>query len=281
MRKRIGFELLYLMVQALLVLSIQADTRILILGWNLESGDNDPHYIADQLEALEGYDLFGLTEVNAGNAQTYAEAVEWGEGAYGRESKFEYRVSDSGSGDRMMIVWDAARFDLIEIEELTQTSDGTNTYTLNDGNHRSPFVAEFHLQGTSTRFLFMVNHLARVNANLRQEQATGLTVWAQQQTLPILAAGDYNFDYNIDNGRGNAAFHNFVAPGVFDWVQPGRLEKTSLHPRYNGILDFFFVAHQPSHWQVDSKILFDGFTPPDDASKSDHRPVEGKVLIQN
>ena len=40
-----------------------------------------------------------------------------------------------------------------------------------------------------------VNHLARGNAELRQEQAKALRLWAADQELPIIGIGDYNFDF--------------------------------------------------------------------------------------
>ena len=73
----------------------------------------------------------------------------------------------------MMIVWDDKRFQKIgDKVELTSFDDGTVVHTLNNGTHRSPMFCKFKIRGTSTEFLFMVNHLARGNTNLRNKQAT-------------------------------------------------------------------------------------------------------------
>ena len=125
----------------------------------------------------------------------------------------------------------------------------------------------------------MVNHLARGNANLRNRQATGLSEWASQQNVPIIAVGDYNFDYSIDDGVGNQGFVNMTTPGVFEWVKPAELYQTGLHEKYYSILDFVFVANMPANWTVSSKILVDPEIT-DDANNSDHRAVQGVVCIE-
>jgi hypothetical protein len=43
-------------------------------------------------------------------------------------------------------------------------------------------------------FQFMVKHLARTDAEARKDQAKLLNKWSEQQTLPVLAVGDYNLD---------------------------------------------------------------------------------------
>jgi hypothetical protein len=41
----------------------------------------------------------------------------------------------------------------------------------------------------------------RSKADRRQEQASMLNLWASTQTLPIIAVGDYNFDWDVDQGE--------------------------------------------------------------------------------
>ena len=52
-----------------------------VVGWNVESGDNDRDVIAEQIAAFQGCDLVGLSEVREENADTYAAAAAVGEGA--------------------------------------------------------------------------------------------------------------------------------------------------------------------------------------------------------
>jgi len=68
------------------------------------------------------------------------------------------------------------------------------------GNVRAPLVAQLRLKPAGPEFLFMVNHLYRSNTEWRHEQARLLNAWARSQTLPVIAVGDYNFDWDVSNG---------------------------------------------------------------------------------
>jgi len=171
----------------------------------------------------------------------------------------------------MRIIWDNKRF-----EQIGQAQELQN---LNQGNHRAPLFVKLKMKGTNTEFLFMVNHLARANSQLRQTQATGLRTWAAQQTLPIIAVGDYNFDFSIDDGEGNQAFDNMLTGNTWTWVHPGRLYQTQLSRSYHSVLDFIFTANRPQTWTVDSRVVTEGFSDTDNDRRSDHRPLEGRVLI--
>ena len=247
--------------------------RILILSWNVESGDNNSSTIANQLESFEGYDLIGLTEVRLENAEDYTDAASEGEGAQNSsQTDFRHVVSNTGSNDRMMIIWDNKRFELVgQMQELNDLNP--------TGNHRAPMFVKLKLRGTGENFIFMINHLARGDADVRKQQAAGLKEWAENQNTPIIAVGDYNFDYDIDDGNGNDAMEQMLKDDVWKWIRPVRLYKSQASKRFNSVLDFIFVTNQPSTWQVDSWILSDGKQLKDDSEHSDHRPVECRILI--
>jgi len=250
-----------------------AQKRLLILSWNVESDDNTPATISKQLEEFEGYDLIGLTEVKPDNAAAYADAAAEGEGAKNSSYvEFNSVISTSGRSDRMMLIWDNTRFEPIgEMQELNELNP--------DSDHRSPMFVKLKLRNSNTIFIFMVNHLARGNADLRKMQAQGLQEWAQNEQLPIIAVGDYNFDYDIDDGQGNAAMSEMLQDDIWKWIRPDRLYKTQASPKFNSILDFIFIANQPNSWRVDSRILTDERQLTDDNQRSDHRPVECRILI--
>lgn len=69
-------------------------------------------------------------------------------------------------------------------------------------------------------FAIMLNHLARGKAEVRQVQAEGLREWAKAFELPLIAIGDYNFDYVFATEKGNSVFDLFMADDVFEWVVP-------------------------------------------------------------
>jgi endonuclease/exonuclease/phosphatase family metal-dependent hydrolase len=155
-------------------------------------------------------------------------------------------------------------------------------------------------------FHFMVNHLTRGNQLNRRRQAEGLRKWARDQDAPIVAAGDYNFDYDFRNLTGNQAMSIFMrreandgGKFVWDWVIPGiefeidgdddttrrvNLIGQLVDTNWDGngtsdsyrdsLLDFVFVAQEARDWAAESTVIVRSGDFPDDASSSDHRPVE-------
>lgn len=237
-----------------------------VVGFNVESGDASPMAIASQLSPIDGIDIWGFSEVaNAAWADIFEEAAEAGETG---NPNFETVFGTTGGADRLAIIYNADRFELLETQELDDINPS--------GRVRAPLMARLRDQQTNQEFWFMVNHLYRSRAEARHLQAAQLNDWAQQQTIPVVAVGDYNFDWDIpSNGaRRDQGFDNMIADDVFDWVEPTNILKTHCSNRFNSILDFIFLAHQAPTWQATSEILFpeDSYCP-DNSAKSDHRPV--------
>ena len=73
----------------------------------------------------------------------------------------------------------------------------------------------------------MVNHLHRTNPQKRHDQSHGIKEWAQQQPLPVITVGDYNYDWNIPTGHNrDVGFDLLLADGLFSWVVPSNLIRT-------------------------------------------------------
>ncbi len=238
-----------------------------VLSWNVESDGNDPDVIAKQLAEFSSYDIVALQEVRPDSCDKYVRAL--GESRRGINSK-------SGRSDRLLIVFDSSRLKLIESIEI----DEYDGHRLNDGNHRSPLIAIFEDQTTSKHFAFVTVHLARGNKTLRTEQAIGLTEWARKSSLPVVAAGDFNFDYDFNKKNGNEGFKAFMRDGIWTWVKPDPLVDTNWSDR-NGkdnypdsMLDFVFVAGAAKEWKAVCDVIVRDGDFPDDKSTSDHRPVE-------
>jgi endonuclease/exonuclease/phosphatase (EEP) superfamily protein YafD len=136
-------------------------------------------------------------------------------------------------------------------------------------------VARFRITGTTTEFLFMVNHLYRSRAARRHEQSQLLNAWARTQTLPIIALGDYNYDWSVQNGDTDhdAGYDLLTADGVFVWIRPATLRRTHCS-HHNSVLDFVFAAGDARTWDGLAEILpADPSYCPDDNTTSDHRMV--------
>jgi endonuclease/exonuclease/phosphatase family metal-dependent hydrolase len=242
--------------------------KLVVVSWNLESGESSDRTIADRVKTFQGVDLWGLSEV-AGDetARTFEEAAEDGENA-----DFRRVLGTTGGGDRLAVVYNATRFRLVAQEEIDH---------INQGNHRAPLVARLSEAATGREFLFMVNHLARGNSALRHRQGTLLNEWARRQTLPVIAVGDYNFDWEVAGGdrRHDRGYDNMTAGGAWAWVRPSRLVKTQCDASYNSVLDFVFVNQAASGWPATSVIIEEQGDCDDDEFKPDHRPVKAEFEL--
>jgi hypothetical protein len=247
--------------------------RLTVVGWNLESGGSSTTAIAERVRRFQGVDLWGLSEV-AGDStlKTFEAAAEDGE-----QADFQRLISLTGCGDRLGIVFNAARLEILRAEELHRVT--FNADEPPPGRcQRSPLVADFRDNRTKRRFLFMVNHLERSDIRLRRGQAQRLNEWVQTQTLPVIATGHYNFNWSVANGDRNhdAGFDRMVEDDHWAWVRPKTLIKTHCNPNYNRILDFVFVSVAARPFALTSEILQEANDCGLAAANPDYRPVKAE-----
>lgn len=292
------------------VSSVHAED-IKVLTWNVESNrdnrtTNNPAVIARKLKLLQStsgpYDLIGLTEVAASSAGTYTDAFAADGLAY------QAFLSASGNTDRMLILVRRDRF-TIEGNRAEELQNDGGSISFPGGSARQPFlVTVTDSKNDDLTFRFMVNHLNRGNSNSRQQQAKGLREWARRQSLPIVAVGDYNFDFDFRNLTGNPSMSMFMRldPAerglfVWNWIIPNatfaidgatdatrkiRLDVTFTDtnwydPQRDGfddfrdsLLDFIFVAGPARNWAARSNVIQLPGDFPDNDHTSDHRPVD-------
>jgi hypothetical protein len=116
----------------------------------------------------------------------------------------------------------------------------------------------------------------------RRQTAKALRLWVEDQTLPVIGIGDYNFDYDFHTQRGNAAFDEFLVDGHWRWVRPDPLVDTNWSDRDgdgkdnypDSCLDFTFLGGRALGWRAVSRVILRDGDFPDDEATSDHRPVE-------
>ncbi len=247
-----------------------------IVSWNVESGGAKPNVIAKQLAELPPCQIFALQEVDGDDIGRYGDAIR---AAHGKS--FRYLASYTGDRDRLMIAFDDDRLDLIESRELFEFGDRV----LNNWRHRSPLVCLFRDTTTDEQFYFVTVHLARGDEKLRTTQAKGLAAWAATNGKPTIAAGDFNFDYNFDDQKGNEGFDAMLADGTFTWAKPAKLVDTNWcdddrdgtddYP--NSCLDFAFTANMPAGTKATTEVIVREGDFPDDNSTSDHRALWVRV----
>ncbi|WP_413168204.1 endonuclease/exonuclease/phosphatase family protein [Capilliphycus salinus ALCB114379] len=249
----------------------QSATQLSVIGFNVESGDADPNYIANQyIKPIRGVDLWGFSEVqNQSWADRFESAIE-----INNQADFKSLLGTTGNADKLAIVYNSNQLNLIKKEELNQINIG--------GSVRAALVGHFQVKSTGQEFLFMVNHLYRTNDRSRHEQARLLNRWAQKQTLPIIAVGDYNFDWDVKNGdsKRDPGYDLLTENDVFTWVRPQEIIATHCSTRYNTVLDFVFISSRPKPISASSKILYpEADYCPDTPQKSDHRPVQATFVL--
>lgn len=185
-------------------------TKVTVVSWNVESGGSQAQTVAQRIRSMQGVDVWGFSEVqNDADASEFETAAEDGENA-----NFERITGTTGGADKLVIVYDGTRFDKVRQFELHDMNP--------NGRVRSPLVAHLRNRATGQEFLFMVNHLYRSNNTARHQQAQLLNQWARTQAFPVIAVGDYNFDWSVENGDQDhdLGYDNMVKDGVFTWVRP-------------------------------------------------------------
>jgi hypothetical protein len=206
-----------------------ATTPLTVMSWNVESGGADAVTIAGQIAAFDDVDLWGLSEVNDdGDALLYENGAEVGENAV-----FAGVTGTTGGGDRLVALYDDDRFDLLGSGELEQINVG--------GHVRASLVLTLEETATDLQFIFMVNHLYRTDDDARRTQATLLNEWASNQPLPVIATGDYNFDWDVSTGAHDLGYDLMVVGNVWQWIKPATLVTTQCSGdpcAFNSVLDF-------------------------------------------
>ncbi len=272
-----------------------------LLAWNVESNRpgqpqvSDADVIAGQLTGLLRADgtraqIVALSEVEPKTVDRYRRAV-----AEGLGGAVDFVTSASGGyadADTLMLAVDARRFRIDEVFELHRYAGIRANFTVDEESSsefgsvraRSPLIARLHDLATGRSFWLVTVHLARGEKELRADQARALRRWAAERNEPIVAAGDFNFDYDFTTGRGNPAYDAMLEEGTWEWVKPEPLVDSNWsEDRRKGlpgvdsypdsILDFVFVANAAKAWHGTSDVIVRAGDFPDDDRTSDHRPI--------
>ena len=247
-----------------------ADAQELVtVGWNLESGGARIQSIGSRVSNFQGVDLWGFSEVQ----ETWAESLE-DFAAQGESATYDGILGTTGGADRLLIVYNTDKVDLVSYEEL---------HSMNPQNRvRSPLVATFTIRGSGRQFKFMVNHLYRSNPQARIEQSTQLNAWGASQSLPVIAVGDYNYDWKVVGGETDhdQGYDRITTGDVFRWVRPSVLAQTQYSTSFApSVLDFVFIADGVSALTGASEIVVVAGDFPDNDDTPDHRPVLATLQI--
>ncbi|MDG2384477.1 MAG: hypothetical protein P8N76_22605 [Pirellulaceae bacterium] len=260
-----------LLVLGLLGNVVAADDELRIVSWNLDSGGSDPSTIAQQLKTIGTYHLYGLTEVDPGEAERYAKSL--GE-------SFAAKLSMAGGPERLMMLYDTDRLALVSSRELNIFDD----LRAEDQQiaYRKPLLLRLRDRPSEVDLLVVLNHLERDDVRFQREQAKALRLWCEEQKLAVIGIGDYNFDFNTKTLRGNTPFNEFMLDYRWHYIRPsGIADSHWLDRNQDGhddqpdtLSDCAFLAGGAQNWLAGSRVLVRKGDFPDDRRTSNHRPVE-------
>ena len=238
--------------------------RCSILHWNINSS-GQPATIARRLIGLGRYDIVGLSNVD--KPEFYEQAI--------REN-WPGRYEFLRGSDNLMMFYDQKKFRLIKRGNLKRS---VNTPSSSEKRH-GPMFVRLEERTNHQELIVTLSHLTRDDAELRAEQAGDLRDWAQNQALPVIAIGEFNFDYDFKTEKGDAGFDEFVQGGVWKLIKPTSLidihsaEELNGHDRFpESTLNFSFVTGAAKNWKIKSREFVrdsDSF----DEKTVRHRPVE-------
>lgn len=238
-----------------------------LLDWNVEAGGSSVPTILEQLGKLEPFDVMGLSEVPMAEAKQFT----------GRWPGDSFLLGASGGPAKLLLAWNPQAFEKVSVQELKKVGE----QEFAPGLQAAPLVAQLRHKASGQEMIVVMLHLARGSAELRKKQSLLLIDWAKQQTLPIVAVGGFNFDYDFVKHKGNESFDAFTALDTFEWIKPKTWVDSNWSDRNkdgqddypDSMLDYVFVSGAAKSWKMTSEIIVRPGDFPDTDSTSDHRPV--------
>ena len=100
----------------------------------------------------------------------------------------------------------------------------------------------------------MVNHLASGSASANRAQANALNLWAEEQELPVINVGDFNFRLNLSSGSVRPGY-DIMRNGPWFELEP--IFRARTQANFNSILDHVFIANRDAAvgWSGEARIL--------------------------
>jgi hypothetical protein len=246
--------------------------RFTVVSWNTTSIRPDPHVAALRIATMEGADLWALAGVrDARWAELFREAA-----AEGKRREMASLLSPTVGSDRLLILYDLGRFELLRHLELGWQGEPWHRSGV---FLRPALIAQLRHFGTGQEFLFMVNNL---HPKWSAQQADKIARWTQAQGLPVIAVGTYHFQYNLGpeplQCDGQAGLLTLLSGGLFQWVNPVHSVRT-YHSPFNTIEDFVFLANAAGRIYGQSEIVVEpgDFAGPEPTGA--HRPIRTLFTI--
>lgn len=248
-----------------------------IIAWNVESPGSNHEVITKQLDTLPPFDILALSEVPESSAELFSQ--KWG-----AESSL---LGTSGGQSRLFLTWNPNLFEVVKKDELKTIDDKG----FGPGNQIAPLVVQLKHKSTGFDFNVVMNKLHRGSDVVRKTQAILFAEWGKKQTIPSIAVGGYNFDYDFKTKKGNAAFDAFLESKTWKWIEPKQWidnnwadnDRDGKDDYPDSLLDFTFVTQwdkATTSVDITSEVIQRDGDFPDSDQTSDFRPMRTEILFK-
>ena len=174
----------------MLAYSLTAQERLSVIGWNLESGDADVNVIANRIEAAQGVDIWGFSEVEN---EVQVVAVLEAAAEDGEDADYQSILGTTGGNDRLLIIYDADRLSLLQQEELSEVNVGGNVSC-------APGCVVPRRRDRAGVF-FSWSTISTAPVGTAGTSSPGCSMSGlMNRKQPVIAAGDYNYDWDVEDG---------------------------------------------------------------------------------
>lgn len=247
--------------------------ELTVFAWNTNSGlpwDASTHagqirFVREAI-AASGADIVALSEV----------APDWFDEIENRadeERPTGLVRSTSGCNQRLAVLFDEQRLDVLSRDEMTGVPETTN------GCRRAPLVVGFRDRVTGAEFDLVALHLYRGEGADGDRDRAGEAMRLRQLleargSRPVVVIGDANVDCPVDSApQGcNAAFEELVAGDFLRWVDFVERASTSCSGRYDSMLDIALVGRGVESWAPRAVVHRDDVYC-DEMASGAHRPI--------
>jgi endonuclease/exonuclease/phosphatase family metal-dependent hydrolase len=248
--------------------------ELVMVAYNVESGEAQADSVAKEVEKLVGVDIWGFSELASYEwLETFEKAAEKQNGAaYGKiiGTTGDYDDPDR-EPDYLAFLYNEKKLDKLAVRQL---------HSMNDWSHRSPLVASFRLKSNNQEFLVVLNHLASGDEKLRMQQSWQLHEWAFFRSVPVVMLGDFNYRWKIGISELEPPrdYSALTHGGVLQWVRPDPLLYTWCGGALDSVFDFVFVNETATGWKGKADVI-KTLCDKSDKKVSDHRPVRVRFTI--
>lgn len=256
---------------------------------NTESdGDTYPFLVGEVIRDVGMVDVWALQEVQ--DLQSVVDYTVATASASSRKS-YRYVLSQSGAiasphrrNDHLALVYNSSRLRQVETVEFHGVRSEPGEGRLGEANWRLRAALFIRLYDYETGREFYVGNVhlkcCGDGKEIRAHQASLISDWVEGADVPVILAGDFNIPIEptaVDGNQDSAAFQTLLQR--MTWLRPDNPVTTQCNPRFNSMLDHFFVTQGDdiAVTSVEISRPDEDYCSLDEEGYPDHRPMIAKL----